>query len=63
MTSSPQRLAYPILETAEVLGVGKSSVYKLIKEKRLVAKKIGSRTVITAASIHAFLGDTGEQAA
>lgn len=44
-------LTYSINRTAKALGVGRSSVYKLIKSGRLDALKIGTRTLITTASI------------
>lgn len=44
-------LTYSINRTAAALGVGRSTVYKLIKSGRLDALKIGTRTLITTASI------------
>ncbi|WDF73607.1 helix-turn-helix domain-containing protein [Novosphingobium sp. KACC 22771] len=44
-------LALSINETAKALGVGRSSVYGLIKSGGLVAIKIGRRTLLTTESI------------
>jgi len=44
-------LAISINDTAKVLGIGRSSVYALLKTGRLDAIKIGRRTLLTTASI------------
>ncbi len=44
-------LAYSINRTAKVLGVGRTTIYKLIKSGEVDTLKIGSRTLITTASI------------
>ena len=44
-------LAYSINRTAKALGVGRSTIYKLIKTGQVDALKIGTRTLITTASI------------
>lgn len=44
-------LAYSINRTAKVLGVGRTTIYKLIKCGEVDTLKIGSRTLITTASI------------
>lgn len=44
-------LVISVNETAKALGIGRSSVYGLIKSGGLDAIKIGTRTLITAASI------------
>lgn len=45
-------LAISINDTAKVLGVGRSSIYGLMKEGRLESIKIGRRTLLTTASIN-----------
>ncbi|UNC14057.1 helix-turn-helix domain-containing protein [Acidiphilium multivorum] len=44
-------LAVSINSAAKALGIGRSSVYSLIKEGRLEVIKIGRRTLLTTASI------------
>jgi excisionase family DNA binding protein len=47
-------LAISINETAKALGIGRSSVYTLLKTGRLDAIKIGRRTLLTTESIMAL---------
>ena len=51
----PNRRAYSIPEVMCVLGLCRDSVYKLIREGRLPARKIGRRTVVLETDIQAFL--------
>jgi excisionase family DNA binding protein len=51
-----ERLAYGIDEAAAVIGIGRSALYDLIRDKRLVARKIGARTIITKNELTEFLG-------
>ena len=44
-------LAISINDTAKALGIGRSSVYTLLKSGRLDAIKIGRRTLLTTKSI------------
>lgn len=44
-------LAVSINSAAKALGIGRSSIYSLIKEGRLEAIKIGRRTLLTTTSI------------
>ncbi|MGX5712132.1 helix-turn-helix domain-containing protein [Sphingopyxis terrae subsp. ummariensis] len=44
-------LVLSIKETAKALGIGRSSVYALIKSGSLYAFKIGNRTLLTTESI------------
>ena len=44
-------LALSINDTAKLLGVGRSSVYALLKTGKLDAIKIGRRTLLTTDSI------------
>jgi excisionase family DNA binding protein len=47
----PQRRVLRVEEAAELLGVGRSLVYDLIREKRLRSFKVGSRRLIPVAAI------------
>ncbi|WP_420607571.1 helix-turn-helix domain-containing protein [Novosphingopyxis sp.] len=44
-------LAISINETAKALGIGRSSVYELLKSGKLDAFKIGRRTLLTTESV------------
>jgi len=49
------RLLYSPAETEVILGISHATVYRLIRVGRLDAKKIGSKTVITAESIERLI--------
>jgi excisionase family DNA binding protein len=46
-----EAIAISISEAAKALGVGRSSVYIIIKEGRLDVFKLGRRTLVKTASI------------
>jgi excisionase family DNA binding protein len=48
----PTRLLYSPAEAEQLLGVSHATLYRLIKSRRLDARKVGSSTRITAQSIH-----------
>ena len=48
-------LAHPVNAFAKALGVSRSKVYEEIRLGRLRAKKLGSRTLITATDGRAYL--------
>jgi excisionase family DNA binding protein len=50
-----QQVAYGIREAADVLGISRSSVYKLIKEKQLSVVKLGKRALIPVREIQALI--------
>jgi len=52
---TPIRRAYSVPEAMCVLGLCRDSVYKLIREGRLPARKIGRRTVVLETDLQAFL--------
>ena len=54
METHMELLAISINETAKALGIGRSSVYTLLKTGRLDAIKIGRRTLLTTESIIAL---------
>jgi hypothetical protein len=49
------RALYPIKEAEVILSTSHAQIYRLIGSGRLDARKIGSRSYITAASIDQFL--------
>jgi excisionase family DNA binding protein len=52
---SSERVAYSVDEVAVRAGIGRDAVYDAIREKRLVARKWGRRTLITDSALRAFL--------
>ena len=50
-----RKLAYPISKLPEICGIGRSKIYEEIAAGRLVARKVGSRTVVLAADLEIFL--------
>jgi excisionase family DNA binding protein len=56
------RLAYPINDFAEAVGIGRSKVYEEIRDGRLQAKKLGSRTLITAQAASDYLSQLPDAA-
>lgn len=42
-------------DAAQALSLGRTSIYKLIREGRLETVKLGRRTLITVASIRALI--------
>jgi Helix-turn-helix domain len=51
----PARALYSPRETEAILGISHATLYRLIGNGRLDARKIDNKTVITATSIEAFL--------
>lgn len=51
----PTKLAYSIREACQATSLGRTRLYELIRENRLVARRIGGRTVIPAESLHALI--------
>lgn len=54
---APLRELYSPKETEHILSISHATLYRLINANRLDARKIDGKTVITAASIQAFLAD------
>lgn len=56
MNSTPQKI-YPINAAAQMLGISRSTAYRLIRDKKLVMVKISTRASgITAESLALHLG-------
>lgn len=49
------RKAYKVNEVAAILGLGRTTIYRLISDGELQRIKIGSSTLIPAADIEALL--------
>lgn len=55
MPKKLNQMAVSPAEAADLLGVGRSTVYKLIATRTLMARKAGRRTVILTADIERYL--------
>jgi excisionase family DNA binding protein len=49
------RISYSPVEAAKVLGVSRAYMYVLLARGEIPARKIGTRTLIAAADLQAFL--------
>jgi excisionase family DNA binding protein len=49
-----QRIAYGMDEAAETAGIGLTKLREEIRENRLVARKLGKRTLINAEDLNAW---------
>lgn len=54
-SSAQAALTYGVIDAARMLGIGRSSIYRLIADGKLDARALGGRTVIPAASLQAFV--------
>jgi excisionase family DNA binding protein len=52
-------LAVSIGDTVKALGVGRTTVYEMIKDGRLEAFKLGRRTLVRVESIRRLVGAQG----
>jgi excisionase family DNA binding protein len=54
-TVPAQRLAVGVEHAADMLGIGRSSVFALLKEGTLKSVKVGKRRLILVSEVQAFL--------
>jgi excisionase family DNA binding protein len=50
-----ERLAYPLKDAVAASGLSRSEIYRLLADGRIVARKAGRRTLITAQSLHDYI--------
>jgi excisionase family DNA binding protein len=55
------RLAYSPLETARMLGIGRTLLYELIDRGEIKSLRIGARRLIRRSAIERFLAEREEQ--
>jgi excisionase family DNA binding protein len=53
----PRRFAYSIEETCAALGIGRGTVFKLIRDGKLPARKLGTRTLIPAEDLERLVAN------
>lgn len=62
-TTVNEKLAHTIPEAVASTGIGRTTLYALIKEGKLEAVKLGSRTLVLDSSIRALLASLPRLAA
>lgn len=55
-----EKLAYSVAELRDKSGLGTTTIFGLLRDRRLVRFKVGRRTLITAESVAAFFGSNAE---
>jgi excisionase family DNA binding protein len=50
-----QKLAYSIKEVQQLVGVGRTSIFKAIKERKLKVAKCGNRSLVLFADLQEWL--------
>ena len=51
-----ERVAVSVDDARQAIGIGKTKLYELINDGTLKTLKVGRRTLVTTASIHALVG-------
>lgn len=54
-TSRPAQLAYRIDDASHIVGLGRTTLYKLANEGKLRLIKVAGRTLVDAASLRALI--------
>jgi excisionase family DNA binding protein len=54
-TTETGRRAHSITETCSLTGLGRDTIYAAIRSGKLIARKLGRRTLITNDDLHQFL--------
>jgi len=52
-----ERLAYSIDELAVLTGCGRDKIYEAVRKKKLRARKLGRRTLVTVGAAQKFLDE------
>jgi len=55
MTNPIEPITYKLADACAVLGIGRTRIYELIGDGKLRAMKCGSRTLVCAASVRAYV--------
>ena len=57
---SLERMAYTVLEVAEVLGLSKDKVYELIRGNRIPHKRLGRRIIVPRKRFEEWLAESDD---
>lgn len=55
------KIAVSISEAVAITGIGRTSLYALIKDERLAPRKLGRRTLILVQDLEAFMASLPSQ--
>lgn len=55
-----ERKAYRVNEVVSILGIGRTTIYRLINDGVLNRIKVGASTLIPAGDVHALLQQSGD---
>jgi excisionase family DNA binding protein len=55
MPEEVERIAYSVVEAAQIAGIGRTGLYQLISDGRIPAVKIGKRTLVRRSDLEAFM--------
>ncbi len=58
-----QPISLSVDEACQSLGIGRTLLYRLISEKKIESFKVGRRTLISHAGLHAYVMSEMEKAA
>jgi len=50
--NTTQKIAYTVPEALAAIGIGRTNLYKMAAQGKVVMKRVGGRTLVTAASLH-----------
>ncbi|TXN72692.1 excisionase family DNA-binding protein [Methylobacterium sp. WL6] len=63
LRASPEKLAYTVPQALYVTGLGRTTIYALIADRKLRTIKVGTRTLIPADSLRGYLASLEQEAA
>jgi hypothetical protein len=53
--NAAEKIAYTVPEALAAVGIGRTNLYKLAKEGKLDLRKVGGRTLVSAASLRRLI--------
>jgi len=54
---APDKITYTVPEALAAIGIGRTNFYKLARQGKIDLRKIGGRTLVTAASLHRLVDE------
>lgn len=55
--NAPDKIAYTVPEACAAIGIGRTKLYALRNENKVDFRKVGGRTLVTAASLHRLIDE------